>query len=82
MPERTYSIAVRLRRTVTEEAYVSVPVSDEVMSPEPDENGNYHLDGDKVMEAAVNLGSDPKTHWKIEGKPVIEPHPIQMARPN
>ena len=82
MPERTYSRAFRLRRTVTEEAYVSVLVSDELMNPEPDENGNYHLDADKVVQAAVNLGSDPKTHWTIEGKPVIAPHPIQMRRPN
>jgi len=61
MTERkTYSISVRLRRTVTEEAFVSVPLDAEITDPTPDKGGQFHVDGNKLMKAAVRLGYGPR----------------------
>ena len=71
----TYSISVRLRRTTVEERYVSVPVTDAVMRTQPDEDGAYHLDGEKVLAAAIELGQDD-TGWLPEDRQLTV-HPIQ-----
>jgi len=76
---RSYSISVRLRRTTFEEAFVSVPVSDAVKQDAPDAQGRFSLDGKKVMDAAIQLGGEPATHWIAEGEPMIELHPVQTA---
>jgi hypothetical protein len=74
-----YSISVRLRRTVHEEAFVSVPVTAEVMRPEPDEDGRYRLDTEKLFAEAVRMGIEGGD-WQVEATEV-EVHPIQMAPP-
>jgi len=74
------AIAVRLRRTTLEEAFVHVPVTDEVMETKPDGSG-YRLVPARVMQAAVRLGRQSGTSWRIESEPVVEPHPIQMPEP-
>jgi hypothetical protein len=79
--KKTFSISVRLRRTITEEAFVLVPVTEAVKQDKPDEEGRFSLDADKVMNAAINLGSDPATRWKQEGPAIVEVHPIQSAPP-
>jgi len=71
----TYSISVRLRRTTVEERYVSVPVTDAMMRTQPDDDGAYHLDGEKVLAAAVELGQDD-TGWLPEDRQITV-HPIQ-----
>lgn len=63
------SIAFRLRRTITEESYVRVPVDDAVMGP-------HGLDTDKLMAAAVELGE--QAQWTRETAQVAL-HPIQRA---
>ena len=75
--QKTFSISVRLRRTIFEEACVSVPVDRNVVSPDSD--GELRLDGDKVMKAAIRLGADPSIHWSRDGEPNIDPHPIQKS---
>jgi len=75
----TYSICFRLRRTNYEEAFVSVPVTEEILEQKPDEHGHRGLDAEKLMQAAIGLGSDPHTHWRTEGTPIIEVHPVQIA---
>ena len=83
MAEReTYSISIRLRRTVTEEALVSVPLNSEVVDPVPDEDGQRRVDGKKVMEVAVRMGIHQGLHWVAEGEPLVEPHPIQSPPPH
>jgi hypothetical protein len=77
--EKTYSISIRLRRTTHEETFVSVPVTDAVKQDTPDEQGRFFLDGRKVMEAAVRLAVDRNTAWRLEGEPIVEPHPVQTA---
>jgi hypothetical protein len=79
--QKTYSISCRLRRTITEEAFVLVLVADEVKQDTPDKKGRYFLDGKKVMDAAVCLGSDPATRWTRESEVVVELHPVQVAPP-
>jgi len=78
-PPATYSISVRLRRTLVEEVHVSVPVSDEVITEEPD--GSAHLDGGKVFAVAVRLGETTALQWRPEGEPVVEIHPSQPPPP-
>lgn len=73
----TYSVSVRLRRTSVEERYVSVPITNELMQAEPDEDGSYHLDPGKIFTAAIELGQDD-TDWSSEGREVTV-HPIQKA---
>ena len=80
MPENpSFSISIRLRRTMHEEAFVSVPVTDEIKQDTPDEQGRFSLDGKKVMDAAIRLGAAQGTRWIVDGEPVIELHPIQTA---
>jgi len=78
---RTYSIGVRLRRTVLESAFVSVPITEEVMQPEADAQGRRRLDAEKVMAAAVRLGLEPSTRWEPESAPLVEFHPVQTPPP-
>ena len=78
----TYSVAVRIRRTTTEYAYVRVPVTDQVMQTDEsgaiteDENGHHHLDGAKVVATAVELANSPSVVWHHEGVR-LEMDPIQ-----
>jgi hypothetical protein len=76
---KTYSISFRLRRTTYEDAFVSVPVTDEVMQDKTDEQGHRRLDADKLSRAALCLASNSKTRWRAEGDPILELHPIQVA---
>jgi hypothetical protein len=75
----TYSISVRLRRTVVEERYVSVPVTEAVLQDQPDEDGSLRLDGQKVFEEALRLGADEQD-WLPEDR-TVEVHPIQQPPP-
>lgn len=74
-PPRTYSIAVRIRRTIVEFVHVRVPVTDAVVVDD-------HLDPDKVFAAAIELGtSDASLRWLSDAPPVIEIHPLQTPPP-
>jgi hypothetical protein len=78
MPIGTFTVSVRLRRTKTESAHVSVPITDELTRSD-DEGEGRKLDGKKIMKAALELGKLESTKWEQEGEPQIEPHPIQTA---
>ena len=78
---KTYSISIRLRRTIVESSFVKVSVNADVMQPTPDQDGKFCLDPEKVMEVAISLGTDKNTQWTVEGEPIVEPHPIQVAPP-
>ncbi len=71
----TISIMVRLRRTVTEEVHVSVPITEDLIVDEPD--GSSHLAGGAVFAAAVRIGQTTTLAWRPEGDPVVEIHPLQ-----
>lgn len=74
-----YSISVRLRRVISQEGYVLVPVDDAVMQAIPDADGTYRLDPDKVFAEAVRLGESLDT-WQAEEEQIIV-HPIQKSPP-
>jgi hypothetical protein len=78
MQVRSLSVSVRLRRTKTETAHVSVPITDELTRPS-DEGAGRNLDGEKIMNAALKLGKHESTHWEQEGEPEIQLHPVQSA---
>lgn len=80
----TYSISFRIQRTTVEYAYVSVPVTADVMilqedgEVQLDEAGTARLDVDKAVQKAVELGEAPELRWHLE-KQNIQMHPIQKA---
>ena len=76
---RTYSISVRLRRTTTEETYLSVPVDEAIMQDEPAADGNYRIDPGKLWAEAIRL-AEQSSNWMIEDRQVA-PHPVQQAPP-
>jgi hypothetical protein len=79
MSEPSYSISVRVQRVTTEDAYVQVPVNSTVMNVEPEPDGTYHLDTEKVWAEAVRLGVEV-TRWRLESQDVTV-HPVQQAPP-
>jgi hypothetical protein len=78
---KSFSIQVVIRRVTTEIAFVHVPVGDAVLLP-ADEEGNRRLDTDKMLAAAVAMGSAPGTSWAVDGVPEISVNPIQMPHPD
>jgi hypothetical protein len=81
MPTGTFSVSVRLRRTKTETAHVSVPITDELTRPN-DEGEGRKLDGEKIMKTALELGKIQSTKWEQEGEIQIELHPLQTPPGN
>jgi hypothetical protein len=77
----TYSVAVRMQRLTTEEAWVSVPVTHEVMKDEPEPDGTFRVSAQKLREAALVLGAEPKLRWTPEGPPLVTLHPEQRPPP-
>jgi hypothetical protein len=74
----TYSISIRLRRTTTEFAFVSVPVTSDIVVMQPD--GTGRIDTDRMTRQAITLGYAPDLEWHPEELQVT-PHPIQIPPP-
>ena len=74
----TYSISVRLQRVTTEFAHVSVPVTPDIMIPQAD--GTGRIDGARMVQRAIELGSAAGVTWQVEEQQV-QPHPIQTPPP-
>lgn len=77
-PEHT-CIVLRLRRTVQEDAYVAVPISDAILKTEPD--GSRRIDFDRFVAEAIRLSADPAVEWRVEGPASVETNPIQQPIP-
>lgn len=75
----SYSIMVRVRRTIHQSLHVSVPVTEDVM--ERDADGTAKLDPQKVFAAAVAMGTEGHHVWLVDGEPVVEIHPLQTPPP-
>jgi hypothetical protein len=73
----TYSIQLRMQRTTTEHAFLSVPVTSDILDFQPD--GTARINAEKMMAAAVKLAAAPMTEWIIE-ETAIQPHPIQRPK--
>jgi hypothetical protein len=74
----TYCIALRLRRTTREDAYINVPLTDVIMKQ--NEDGAWGIDTDAFVAEAIRLSGNPQVQWQTETCEV-EPHPIQCPRP-
>jgi len=80
-PKNTYSISVRLKRTKSEYAFVSVPIDGNVLEPDPDDPSQLRINTERLSEAARRMGSEATVPWVQEREPVIEIHPWQTAPP-
>ena len=74
----TYSVLVHLQRTVVLDAYVSVPVTEELLRQEAD--GSHRLNTDKLFAAARELGNDRRVDWQVESSDT-QVHGIQKPLP-
>jgi hypothetical protein len=74
----TYSVSFRLQRTTTEFAFVSVPVTSDLLLPQAD--GTARLNGPALAQRAIELGHASSLTWHPEGT-AVELHPIQVAPP-
>ncbi|RYZ61184.1 MAG: hypothetical protein EOP09_20275 [Proteobacteria bacterium] len=75
---KTYSIALRLRRVVYEDAYISVPVTDAVIRVKDDGSGT--VDFKALVAQGIRIGESEGVQWKVE-ESQIEIHPVQGPLP-
>lgn len=75
----SYSISWRIRRTTTEFAFVSVPVTGDLMIEQPD--GTGRIDVPRMVERAIEMARAGDVAWFPEEEQV-EPHPIQAPPPD
>ncbi len=71
---RTYSVLLTVQCTTTHWAHVSVPVTDDVLTPTDD--GEVRLNTEKLIEAAVELAKSPDIIWKPELQ-TVQINPLQ-----
>jgi hypothetical protein len=74
----TYSVSFRLQRTTTEVAFVSVPMTADLMIEQP--VGTGRIDVAKMVQRAIEVGQAPGIAWQPESQQV-QPHPIQTPPP-
>jgi hypothetical protein len=77
-PPRRYSILARVRRVTSEDAYISVPVTERILTPRDD--GTMGIDTDQFWAEAVRLSADQRVTWATESTDVTT-HPIQQPLP-
>lgn len=77
-PPRTHSIALRLRRVVHEDVYVTVFVDESITKV--NEDGSRGIDWDKFVSRAIATSESGEAEWQLEGTQV-EVHPIQQPKP-
>jgi len=70
----TTSILFRLQRTTTEEAFVSVPITPDLLVE--DGEGAARLDLPALLQRAVELGHGAGVRWRLEAQS-LQPHPVQ-----
>jgi hypothetical protein len=75
---KTFSIAIRLRRITYEDSYLSIPLTSAITKE--NEDGSHGVDFEKFVTEAIKLGQDSKVEWKVETIN-LEPHPIQNPVP-
>jgi len=76
-PRPTYSVSWRLQRQTTEFAFVSVPVTADLIIEQPDGTGKINVE--KMVQRAIEMGQASNIEWQLEVQ-TIQPHPIQTPR--
>ncbi|MDR2565400.1 MAG: hypothetical protein LBC97_04950 [Bifidobacteriaceae bacterium] len=72
----TFSIQYRLRRTIVQDAFVNVRLTNAVMSGP----GDRPIDPAAFDQAALAYASEEGVEWRIEAV-TVEPHPSQVPLP-
>ena len=72
----SYSISLRLQHVTVEYAYVSVPVTTDLLVNQGD--GTARLDTGRLVQQAIAMGSAAGVNWHPESVD-IQPHPTQKA---
>jgi hypothetical protein len=75
---KTYSIQLRVRRLIYEDAYVAVPVTDTIVKD--NEDGTKVIDSAAFTAEAIRISHDPRVEWLLESSET-HPHPIQQSIP-
>ncbi|GAA4036571.1 hypothetical protein GCM10022409_21860 [Hymenobacter glaciei] len=76
--QQTYSVQLRLRRVIHEDAYVSVLIDEKVVQLQKD--GTSTIDFEKFVAEAIRISAAPEVDWQVEGIQT-DAHPIQAVRP-
>ena len=76
--KKTYSMQLRLKRTIIEDCYISVPLTSLMMREK--EDGSLGIDVEKFIKEGIKLSENYEVDWRIEDS-IIEAHPIQAVRP-
>ncbi len=74
------SIVLRVRRTIVQDAHISVPLSDFLLRAEPEPDGSRRLDFDAFVAEGLRLSNDPGVEWQEEHSETIA-HPMQGPVP-
>jgi len=76
--KKTYSVVLRVQRVTYEDAYVAVPISEELT--EQKEDGSIGLNVEALLSQAIRISNDERVEWKRESFKT-EPHPTQSPVP-
>ena len=74
------SISLRGRRTILQDAFVSVPLSRALRKARPEADGSHRLDLDALVAEGVRLSNEPGVEWQDEQRETT-PHPRQRPIP-
>lgn len=74
----TYSIALRIRRVIYEDAYIAIPVTDAIVRKADD--GSLRIDPEAMYAEGLRIGQDARVEWQVESTN-MEVHPVQQAAP-
>jgi hypothetical protein len=77
--DKTYSIALRLRRVVHEDVFVTVFVDDKITQEK--EDGTLGIDWDKLVAEAIKASARQDADWQVQST-TVEVHPEQRAKPD
>lgn len=75
---KTYSIALRLRRVIHEDVYVTVFVDEKIVKE--NEDGTHGIDWDKFVAEGIRTSQQAGADWQVESMST-EVHPIQQPKP-
>ncbi|MCL1838937.1 MAG: hypothetical protein FWG47_06460 [Propionibacteriaceae bacterium] len=74
----TMSLLLRVRRTITSDAFISVPITNAMMAEHSD--GSSRMDMDLLFADGIAYAAGEGVDWQVEDT-VIEVHPIQKPIP-
>lgn len=80
MADKHTCIVLRLQRTIVQDAYIAVPVSDAIMKKEPEPDGSHRIDFEAFVREGIRLSQNDAVDWAVE-ESASAPHPVQQPVP-